>query len=505
VYITVCGFDDCYGRIGGQLCLPEPSRLSQYPAAMNEQGVLYETVAASISGMIASGTLRPGERVPSVRRLSSQRKVSIATVLKAYEVLETRGLIEARPNAGYYVRPRGPVAAEPSVSSPPSAPQLVGVSALVQDVLDARKPDVVSFGAACPSHELMPTQRLRRALSSIARRRPTALTQYVLPPGNEELRRQIARHSLDLGCNLAARDIIITHGAMEALNLCVRAVAKAGDTIALESPTYFGLLQICETLGVKALEIPTHPRDGISLEALEFALERSKIAAVVVMANAQNPLGFTMPDENKKRLTRMLEKRGIPLIEDDVYGDLYYGEARPLPVKAFDRGGNVMLCSSFTKTVAPGFRLGWVAPGKWHAQVQMLKFINSVGSPEALQLTLAEFLASGGYERQLRHLRRAFRDQTARVSAAVAEHFPSGTRITRPAGGFILWLELPEGMDSVELFRQAMKHGISLSPGVLFSASGRYRNCIRMGCAEPWSPRIEQAVAKLGELARKQR
>jgi hypothetical protein len=220
---------------------------------------------------------------------------------------------------------------------------------------------------------------------------------------------------------------------MEALNLCVRAVAKPGDTIALESPTYFGLLQILESMGVKALEIPTHPREGISLEALEFALDRSRIAAVIVMPNAQNPLGFTMSDENKKRLVKMLDKRSVPLIEDDVYGDLYYGDDRPLPAKAFDRTGNVMLCSSFTKTVAPGFRLGWVSPGRLHAQVQMAKFINSVGSPEVLQLVVADFLASGGYDRQLRYLRRVFRDQVSHVSTSSpstfgrhAHHTPGG-------------------------------------------------------------------------------
>lgn len=471
---------------------------------MPQDSTLYETVAASISGMIAAGTLKPGERVPSVRRLSTQRRISVATVLRAYEVLEDRGLIEARPNAGFYVRPRMPVAEEPAPSRPPGAPRLVGINALVQEVLDSRRPDVVSFGAACPPPEHMPAARLQRLISSISRRKPQSLTTYVLPPGTEELRRQIARKSLDLGCNLSAGEIIITSGAMEALNLCVRAVARPGDTIALESPTYFGLLQILESLGVKALEIPTHPREGMSLEALEFALERSRIAAVIAMPNAQNPLGFTMTEENKKRLVKMLDKRRVPLIEDDVYGDLHHGEERPLPAKAFDRSGNVMLCSSFTKTVAPGFRLGWVAPGRWHAQVQMLKFINSVGNPEVLQLAVAEFLASGGYDRQLRTLRRVFRNQVAQASAAVSAHFPAGTRITRPAGGFILWVELPEACDSVELFRQALRNNISLGPGVLFSATDRYRNCIRMGCAESWSPKVEQAIARLGQLAAKQ-
>ena len=469
------------------------------------QTVLYETVADSISVMISAGTLRPGERVPSVRRLSVQRRVSVATVLRAYEVLENRGLIEARPNAGYYVRHRTRIADEPSISNPPRAAKLVGISALVQDVLDSRRPGIMSFGTACPPPDYMPTGKLQRLISSIARRKPLALTQYVLPPGNEELRRQIARRSLDLGCNLAAKDIIVTNGAMEAMNLCLRAVAKPGDTVALESPTYFGLLQTLESLGIKALEIPTHPREGISLDALEFALDRSKIAAVIAMPNAQNPLGFTMSDENKKRLVKMLDKRSVPLIEDDVYCDLHFGDDRALPAKAFDRSGNVMLCSSFTKTLAPGFRLGWVAPGRWHAQVQMLKFINSVGCPEILQLVIAEFLASGGYERQLRSLRRVFRDQIAHISSAIAQYFPAGTRITRPAGGFILWVELAEGHDSVELFRQALRNNVSFGPGVLFTATDRYRNCMRIGCAEPWSPKVEQAIARLGELAGKQR
>ena len=471
---------------------------------MDQPTALYESVAQSISSLIAAGTLRPGERVPSVRRLSTQQQVSISTVLRAYEVLETRGLIEARPNAGYYVRPRVPAAAEPSISQPPRAPQLVGVSALVQEILDARKPDVVSFGAACPSHELMPTQRLRRVLSSVVRKKPQSLTTYVLPPGNEELRRQIARRALEYGCSLAAKDVIITHGAMEALNLCIRAVARPGDTIAVESPTYFGFLQIFESLGIKALEIPTCPRDGLSLDAMALALDRQKIAAVVAMPNAQNPLGFTMSDAAKKRLVALLESRGVPLIEDDVYGDIHHGDERPRPAKSFDRSGNVMLCSSFTKTVAPGFRLGWVAPGRWHAQVQMLKFINSVGSPEALQLAISEFLSSGGYERQLRGLRRAFGEQLAQVSATVSEHFPAGTRITRPAGGFILWVALPQGVDTLELFRQALRNNISFGPGVLFSATDRYRNCMRIGCAEPWTPRMEKALIKLGELAARQ-
>lgn len=390
------------------------------------------------------------------------------------------------------------------MSRPPRTARLVGISALVQDLLDSRGTAEVNFGAACPSEHLMPTRRLQRTFASVCRRHPESLTRYVLPPGNIDLRRQIARRALDFGCSFSAQDILVTNGAMEALALCVRAVARPGDTIALESPTFFGFLQLLESAGIKALEIPTHPREGMSLEALQFALERTRIAAVLVMANAQNPLGFTMSEAHKQRLVALLEAHGVPLIEDDVYGDIHYADVRPPPAKAYDRTGNVMLCSTFTKTISPGLRLGWVAPGRWYERMQLAQFVSTLGVTEIVQRVMAEFLASGGYERQLRQMRRSFQAQTAQVAEAAAACFPAGTRISRPQGGFILWLELPEAVDSVVLFHQALRHKISFGPGVLFSSTDRYRNCLRIGCSDPWSPAIEQALARLGELAGRQ-
>jgi len=464
--------------------------------------VLYESVAGDISTLISSGTLLPGERVPSVRRLSRQKHVSISTVLQAYRLLENRGMIEARPQSGYFVRRARP-AAEMAVTNPPSTPRPVGVHDLVSRVLDAAKdPRVVKLGAALPAHELMPSARLGRMLSAIARRSPEALTTYAVPPGREELRRQIARHSLNWGCNFTADDVIVTNGCMEALNLCLRAVAKPGDIVALESPTYFGLLQIIESLGMKALEIPTHPRNGISLEALALACEREKVKACLVMSSVSNPLGSTMPDAAKKRLVQLLAGHGIPLIEDMVYGDLHFGATAPRAAKSYDKQGTVMLCSSFSKTLAPGFRVGWVAPGRYQEQVSKLKFISSVGTPELLQLTVAEFLANGGYDRQLRSLRRAFAERIERGRGLVFEHFPEGTRATSPAGGFVLWVELPPGADALALYESAMQEGISIAPGPMFSASSRYRNCLRLNCGCTWTPAVERALARVGELAK---
>ena len=467
--------------------------------------VLYEAVANDVSALILTGTLGPGDRVPSVRRLSRQKRVSISTVLQAYRLLENRGVIEARPQSGYYVRPRLRAAAEPAISDPPRGPRQVGVHDLVSRVLAAASDTrLVPLGAALPDHELMPAARLQRMLSAVARRRPRSLTNYAVPPGRLELRRQIARLALDWGCNLTPDDVVVTHGCMEALNLCLRAVARPGDIIALESPTYFGLLQIIESLGMRALEIPTHPRDGISLEALALACEREKVKACLVMPNVSNPLGSMMPDAAKKRLVQLLAAHGIPLIEDQVYGDLHFARAQPRSAKAYDRQGMVMLCSSFSKTLAPGFRVGWVAAGRYRAQVEKLKFVSSVGNPELLQLTIAEFLENGGYDHQLRSLRRAFSDRIGRTQHAVSGHFPAGTRVTSPSGGFVLWVELPQGADSLALYESAMREGISIAPGPMFSASDRYRNCLRLNCGCAWTPAIERAIARVGQLAQQQ-
>ncbi len=296
--------------------------------------ILYESVANDLSALIHSGTLGAGERVPSVRRMSRQRRVSIATVLQAYHLLENRGLIEARPQSGYYVRAPLRPASEPAISKPPRAPQPVGVHALVDRVLESSShADIVPFGAAIPSAELVPTAKLQRIVSGIARRQARSIAAYSLPPGCEELRRQIALSARDWGVNLAADEIIITNGCIEAVNLCLRAVAKPGDVIALESPTYFGLLQIIESLGMKALEIPTHPRNGISLEALALAIQREKVKACILMPNVSNPLGGTMPEAAKKRLVRLLAAHEIPLIEDAVYSALHFGDAPPFAAK----------------------------------------------------------------------------------------------------------------------------------------------------------------------------
>jgi DNA-binding transcriptional MocR family regulator len=474
-----------------------------HPILQEQETYLYEQVVDRITTLIDRGTLRPGERISSVRRLSSQLRVSVSTVLQAYFLLEDRGFIEARPQSGYYVklRPRD-LPPEPKPSNPSLSATKVGVAELLAKVFEAaRNPDFVPLATAIPSPDLLPTKQLNRMAAWVARHWGQQGMHYDFPPGNEPLRRQVARRSLDFGCSLSPDDIVTTCGAMEALNLCLRAVAEPGDTIAIESPTFYGILEA--SLGMRALEIPTHPREGIDLEALDRAIKRNKVRACLLVPNFNNPLGCCMSDKNKKQLVEMLSRREIPLIEDDIYGDIYFGTVRPKVAKAFDKEGLVLLCSSFSKTLAPGYRVGWVAPGRFKLQVEHLKSMNTIATATLPQMAIARFLENGGYDRRLRKLRRALASQVQRVTLAISQHFPEGTRVTRPAGGFVLWVELPKRVDSIELYRKALEKRISIAPGPIFSAKQKYQNFIRLSCGQPWSERLEQAIITLGRLAGK--
>jgi DNA-binding transcriptional MocR family regulator len=438
-----------------------------------------------------------------VRRISRQEGVSVSTALQAYFLLEDRGLIEARPQSGFYVRlQQRKLPPEPKILFPPLAATRVGVGELVFNILkSARDPKIVPLGMAAVSPELFPTAKLHRVMASVARRAGDRANQYELAPGHAELRHQIARRSLDRGCSLSSDEIVVTNGCTEALNLCLRAVAEPGDVIAVESPTYFVMLQILEALQIKALEIPTYPREGVCLNELEAALDRRKVKACLFMTNFHNPLGSCMPDDKKKRLVEILAEREIPLIEDDIYGDVFYGPSRPKVAKAFDKKGLVLLCSSFSKTLAPGHRVGWTAAGKFYDWVERLKNISTCGNALLPQMMIAEFLKNGGYDHYLRNIRKSFAQQVQITSQAIGKYFPEGTKVTRPGGGIVLWVEFPERVDSLELYQRAMERNISVAPGPAFSASQGYRNCIRVNCGVRWSDRIEEALIVLGRLA----
>jgi DNA-binding transcriptional MocR family regulator len=341
-------------------------------------------------------------------------------------------------------------------------------------------------------------------MNSISRSQPLLASSYGPPAGMPALRQQVARWYVHAGCALSPDDIIITCGALEAIHLCLRAVTQPGDTVAVESPTYWGILQAIESLGLKALEIPTHPRTGPSLEAVEVVLNQNLVKAIVLIPTVHNPLGSIMPEENRRRLVTMIKKANVALIEDDIYADLGYAPARARACRSFDDApsskSNVMICGGFSKTVAPSLRIGWCIPGRWSKEITRMKAWLNIAAPTLPQLALAQFMHDGGYERHLRKVTAIYRRQVERMSELLAEHFPHETRITRPQGGFLLWAELPEQIDSVDLHHKAIQTGISICPGIVFSATGKYRNCVRLNCGLLWTRQVEQAIPTLGKL-----
>lgn len=466
--------------------------------------LLYQSLADEIASRIDQGLLQPGEKLPSIRKLSAQRQVSLSTVMEAFGVLEDRGLVEARPQSGYYVRRRRALA-EPRPTEPASQPRAVQVEELMEAVLQDGQVEHYSrltLGGAMPDPGLFPVDRLRRVMTQVLRDQPDLIGTYGDSHGNLELRRQIARRALLWGGTLSTDELVVTHGCIEALNLCLHAVTQPGDVVAIESPAFFGLLRTLDILKLKALEIPTHPRDGVSLEALELATRNGQVKACVFSPNFANPFGSLMPDARKQQLVALLAERNIPLIEDDVFGEFFDGARRPPPAKFYDRNGMVMLCDSFTKLVAPDFRVGWVAAGRFQRDIVRLKKCNTQANPELLQLTLARYLAESGSERHLRNLRQSCARQRQQYLQAIDRYFPAETRVTRPQGGYVVWLEFPRGFDSLALLRDAASGDVGYSPGSIFSADPEaYRHCVRINCGRVFTPAIEAGLRRLGELA----
>ncbi|HYE17754.1 MAG TPA: PLP-dependent aminotransferase family protein [Tepidisphaeraceae bacterium] len=473
------------------------------PAPSPAQITLYTDVADRVTALITAGTLRPGARIPSVRKLSRQFKVSISTVLQAYRLLEDRGHVEAKPQSGYYVKSRfWQRPPEPERTQPPKRTTKVTIGDMATRVLqEARRPGIVMLGAALSGSDVLPVRQLNRIAAAVGRRSPKAGATYDVPPGCEMLRVQIARRALDAGITVSPDHVVTTSGCQEAIALCLRAVTKPGDTVAVESPTFYGILQLLELLGLRALEIPTDPRTGVCLSALQGLLDANKsVRACLFVNNFNNPLGSLVPDDDKRKLVELLAAREIPLIEDDIYGELGFAPARPSAAKAYDKTGNVLLCSSFSKTIAPGYRVGWCLPGKHQAQFERAKLFSNIATATIPQLAIAEYLAAGGYDHHLRRIRRTYQQQIARMSDAVQEYFPAGTKLTRPQGGFVLWVELPAGVDTLALHDRALEHNISIAPGPIFSPSGKYANCLRLNCEAEWSDTLERAIETLGKL-----
>jgi DNA-binding transcriptional MocR family regulator len=472
---------------------------------------LYRRWADHYLGAIRAGSLTPGDRMPSVRTLMRLHSVSLSTALQVCRQLESEGWLEARPRSGYFVKQprRVPIAPveEPVIVAPPDPAQYVGVHARVSNFVarGRQHPIAINLAGARGAPALYPEEKLKNAALRALRRDPGLLVKAASHNGNAAFKAVLAKRAVSAGLAIGPDDVLVTHGCIEALNLALRAVAQPGDTIAVESPTFYGLLQILESLGLRALEIPTSPHTGISIEALELAIQAyDNIKAVVVVPHLQNPLGSIMPDAHKIRLARLCERSGIPLIEDDTYSELADGETPLTAIKAWDKTGNVIYCASLHKILAPGMRLGWMTGGKWQSRVEMLKFAQSRQNEEWSQVTAADFMASSAYDRHLRRLRSLLRPQRERTAEAIAAYFPPGTRLSLPDGGITLWVELPDRLSSERVFDAALQERILIAPGLMFSNSNQFDHFLRINCGTPYSNELDRALRRLGQIVSRQ-
>lgn len=464
---------------------------------------LYEKIANQIEHQVHEGIFLPGAKIPSVRKSSKQMEVSVATVLQAYSLLEDRGVIKARPQKGYFVQETQLQPTELAKIEPTKNDGTI--HALLRRLLHASQDgNIMQFGAAIPKSQFLPIRQLQRSVGRLMRLEPEICAAYEFTPGSLSLRRQIAIRMLDSGCQLQPDDITITLGCQNALMLSLQAVAKAGDTVAIESPAYHGVLQIIEVLNLKAVEIPCSAETGIDLDILENAAKEWDIKACVVTPNNQNPIGATLNHLARQRILNQSVQHGFTLIEDDVYGELSYKDKRERSLKADDKQNTVIYCSSFSKSIAPGFRIGWIVGGPFQTQIEHYAYVQSLAIPTLTQTAIANFLENGAYDRHLRKTRQSYQDNLARCQALIQDHFPAGTQTSTPKGGFLLWVTLPDTVNAMTLHSQALEIGIGLLPGLAFSLTAQFNHHFRLNYALNWDNKTDAALKELGKLCQLQ-
>lgn len=459
----------------------------------------YAELADQLEQGIRSGTYAPGERLPSIRVLRGRTGLSVMTIHRAFRELEVRGLIDVRERSGFFVRPRAR-AQLPRPATTEVMPRDATLHALTESVVAGTAArDLVPLGGAALSPDLVPVKQLARIAKERLGRDPAALARYSEARGLPILRREIAKWRIAADEAVDPDDVVVTHGAMHAIRLALMAVARRGDLVVVENPTFFGVLQVLRDLGMRALEIPVHADTGIDAAALAGALAEHRPKAMVVTPSHQNPTGAVIPLELRRELLRLAREHETAVIEDDVYGDLHWSGAPLSTLRTLDPD-NVIYCTSFSKTLAPGLRMGFCLPGRHLDAITSLKLSGSICSPNLEQLVIGHFLAEGAYERHLRRLRPRIRTQTMRVAEALVRALPSSARVSDPTGGYLLWVELPSGVDSAALYEAALREGIHVLPGVVFSLGDTGRANLRISCGHPWSDRIETAIARLGGL-----
>ncbi len=468
---------------------------------MNKKELLYLQIANNVEHQIKSDVLKVGDKLPSLRTVALEKGVSLTTAQQSYFELERRGLVESRPQSGYYVSyahkhfKNIPQTSQPIVAKVEDETQNI-IYTVSQNICKAK----INLAAGVPAIELLPVAKMNKAIVNATRTLQGGGLNYDFY-GNQNLKKQIAIRSLMWGGKLKEDDILTTSGSIDAISFCMLSLTQRGDTVVVESPVYFGILHLAKSLGLNVLELPTNPITGIEVDALKQALEKKKVKLCLLVSNFSNPIGSCMPDENKMAVVQLMEKYNVPLIEDDLFGDLYFGNHRPSCCKTYDESGIVLLCSSFSKTLAPGYRVGWMVPGRFKEKVARTKYYHSLYTASITHEAVGSFLENDRYENHLRKLRHTLHRNSLQFLRCISQYFPDETKVTIPQGGLHLWVELNKKTDTVELYNTAMANKINIAPGRMFTLQNQYNNCLKLNFGLVWGDKVEGALKLLGELA----
>ncbi len=480
---------------------------------MDKSRFLYLEIADRLAGAIRLRTYAPGDRLPSVRALMRTEAVSQATAIHAMVELENRGLVVSHQRSGFFVKPPLP---KPNIGAVDNAgalpvpkptqssiePSAVSIQDLARDLLRAfQTPGLLSFGAAELAANLLPSTDLKVATRNALRKQGAHILATPGPHGLAGLRQAVARLLATRGMVVSAHDVLITAGETDAMALALRAVTKPGYIVAVESPTYFGILQEIEEAGLQALEISTNPKTGIDVDELTRKADEIGIQAVILNPTFENPFGCCMEPHALRAVVEAMQKRSIPVIEDDVYADLGFEGMRTRSMASFDTAGNTIYCGSFSKVLSPGLRVGWCVPGKYAEKVMALQERRPANVSTLAQSTLIEYLAGRRYAKHCGRITGMFEYQKPIIRDIIKEHFPVGTTATDPAGGFLFWVEIPAPFDAMIFYRKALAAGISIAPGPIFSASGRFGRAFRLSVGRKLTPEARRAVKTLGKIA----
>lgn len=463
--------------------------------------MLYQTIVDYFVDSIEKGSILPGEKLPSLRKVSDQFDVSLSTAVEAYRKLELFGYVSARDRSGYLARlpSQGENVLLPSKKFKSKISDIEHIDEIIELINQTMDSETAPFGVGTPALEKFPHKMLNRYLTQTIKHYPHASGGYIFGMGLEELRVELARWMRPWVGVTSKENILITNGCLEAINIALASECEAGDIVAIESPCYFGILHAIHHHGLKALEVKTHPETGLDPESLESLAKNNKIKALISTPTAQNPLGFTMTDERKKEILAICKKYKILLIEDDLYGELTFGNKRPKSYKYFDKDGIVIHCSSFSKFLGPGLRIGWCIPAKDPHKYLRHKLSLNLSTSSLTQYVVSSILRNEDLLKVGSNLAGYYQSNIQIYSNVLQNTLGQKLSLSNPTGSYFLWARV-EGLNSLETYQKAKRQKISFTPGPLFSATRLYSNYLRINCAHEFNERRHQELLNLCKI-----